>query len=319
MKRVLTIALIAIALSMIVTGTALASNGEEGGTTTGDIAVALAPLAAAALAVERILEMVFSRVESAILDVAKAVGLGGEYVAWAKGVAGEYQEAVRSLHEDLRKAQEYTRKKLKEFLEAVASQSQGGIDSKRRELAEAQNTERTLQTAFDRAEDTLEDAEQRLRDFVTSSYWVSRKRALTVLGGIGLGLAVAVTGQMGMVRMLKIDLTPATDGGALVDFLRWADIIITGIFIGTGSKFVHQVIGILQEAKDTITDAGNLWRSAAHFRLAPVQPEVLEVEVVEDGVVTPRAAAVPGAPPVGPPSGEVGVARRRRRANRVLR
>jgi hypothetical protein len=80
MKRFLTVAILAVALSTLVTGTALASNVEQDGTNGGDIAVALAPLAAAALAIERLLEMVFARVESLILDVAKAADFGGDYV-----------------------------------------------------------------------------------------------------------------------------------------------------------------------------------------------------------------------------------------------
>ncbi|MGD8997113.1 MAG: hypothetical protein PVH80_03320 [Anaerolineae bacterium] len=320
MKRVAAVAVMTVALSILLTGTALASNGEEGGAMTGEIAVALAPLAASALAVERMLEMAFARVEGFILNAAKAFNVGSEYVAWAKRVAGEYEETVKSVHEDLRKAQAFTRKKLKEFTEAAADERQEAIESKRRELVEAQKTESTLQAAFDGAEDALEDAEQRLKDFVSSPYWTSRKRALTVVGGIILGLVVAVAGQLGMFSMLNIDLTPGSDEGTLVDFLRWADIVITGLFIGTGSKFVHQVIGILQEAKDTITDAGNLWRATAHLRLPTVGQELLEVAMVDgEPVVRPRGAAVRGAPPIEPLTEPIGAARSGRRARRVLR
>lgn len=234
-------------------------------------------------------------------------------------MTGEYQKAMKSLHEDLQKAQQYTRKKLQAFMEAVASEHQGEIKRTRNELEEAKKAERTLQTAFDSAEDALQDAEQRLKDFVSSPFWVSRKRALSVLGGIILGLVVAITGQLGMLNMLGIDLTPNTDEGLLVSFLHWADIIITGLFIGTGSKFVHQAIGILQETKDTITDAGNLWQATARLRLPTVGAEGVRVEVEEEegpGERRPRAA---GVPPTELPPEPVGLARSRRRANRVLR
>jgi hypothetical protein len=322
MKRLLLMAALVTVLSLVITSTALADNGDGGNNVTpGEVAMLLAPVVAAALTVERILEMIFGFIESAVLSASRFLGLGGEYVKWAQGAAAEYQSSLKLLHADLKEAEDIVRQKMRELSEAKKHGS-GDVAKLQKELDEAKEGAQARQTAFDKADDALQDAEQRLRNFVKSPFWISRKKALSVLIGIGLGLAVAIVGQIRMFNMLGVDLAEGIDVPSLKGLLRWSDILITGFVIGTGSKFVHQLIGILQETKDTITDAGNLWKGTAALRLStggagaaapPAAPSA------ERAVVAVDEHGRPIEPPSPPSRPEAGMARERRRIERLLR
>jgi hypothetical protein len=324
MKRLLLMAALVTVLSLVTTSAALADNGDgENNVTTGEVAMLLAPVVAAALAVERILEMIFGFIESAVLSAGRFLGLGGEYVQWAQGAAAEYRSSLESLHADLKQAGDTVRQKMTDLSDAKErGESDDVVRRLQGELNEAKEGAQARQTAFDKADDALQDVEQRLKNFVKSPFWISRKKALSVLIGIGLGLAVAIVGQIRMFNMLGVDLAEGITVPSLEGLLRWSDILITGFVIGTGSKFVHQLIGILQETKDTITDAGNLWRGTAGLRLSPG----------EAGAAAPPAAppahkavlevdenGLPIQPPSPPSRPEAGIARERRRIERLLR
>ena len=327
MKRFLLIAALVTVLSLVTTSLALADDGGPGvDATTGDVALLLAPVVAAALAVERILEMIFGFIESAVLSAGRFLGLGGEYVKWAQDTAAEYQSSLTLLHADLKEAEDKVREKMGQLSEAKNNRSSARtVGELQSQLDEAEKGAQACQTAFDKADDDLQDAEQRLRNFVKSPFWISRKKALSVLIGIGLGLVVAIVGQIGMFDLLGVDLAEGIAAPFLKGLLRWSDILITGLVIGTGSKFVHQLIGILQETKDTITDAGNAWRGMAGLRLSTRGAGAAAPSVAPSGeravlAVDEEGRPIEPPPPPPPPSRpEVGVARERRRIERLLR
>jgi hypothetical protein len=99
MKRLLVILCWVVTLSLVFVQVAGAENGEassDQGTTTVSVAMALAPLVAAATAIERVVEMLFNWYESAVLSIGGAAGLGGSYVKWAREQVSRYRNALIS-------------------------------------------------------------------------------------------------------------------------------------------------------------------------------------------------------------------------------
>jgi hypothetical protein len=281
MKRLLLVTILAVALSLMVTGVAFAADGEGGNATAGEVALVLAPLVAAATAIERFIEMVFDWYESLVLSASEFFGQGKGYVRWAKGQVRELREAV------------------------LRNSSSGDP------------------RALSQAEDALAAAEDRLIGFLKSPFYTSRKRVLSLLGGIVLGVIVAFTAKLQMLAMIAGLFGGGTGtgiSGVLVEAGRWIDIALTGLVIGTGSAPVHSLIGILQNTKDAVDKARALWagnavRVAAQADqlmagAAPPEARPAAVMPVEPGVELAEAEALPR------PAGEV---QTRRRINRLLR
>lgn len=209
MRRVLFTLGWVVVLSLLFTGAVLAQSEDEGQAATGEVALLLAPLIAAATAVERIIDMIFNWYESIVLNVSSFSSQARGYLGWARG-------EVSRLQKELLKVQ-------KNDLEAVV-----------------------------RIEDQLETAENRLMEFLKSPTYVSRKKTLSVVLGIVIGLILSFTVQIKMFGLLGITLPWA-----------WADMLVTGLVIGTGSAPVHSVIGLLQNTKDAVDQARALWSGKA--------------------------------------------------------
>lgn len=197
-----------IVLSLLFTGVVWAQGNDQGQATTGTVALLLAPLVAAATAVERIIDMIFNWYESILLNVSAFSGQAKDYLGWARGEVARLQ---------------------KELLNA-----QG-------------NWEKVAQL-----ESQLEAAQNRLIEFLKSPTYLSRKRTLAVILGIVIGLIMAFTVQIKMFAMLGIELP-----------WGWADMLVTGLVIGTGSAPVHSLIGLLQNTKDAVDQARALWSGKA--------------------------------------------------------
>lgn len=87
MKRTVRIALLAAGLLLALSVIAYADNGTDSGSaaiTTGEIALLLAPLVAAATAIERVIEMGFNLFEGLWLQVSKVPKTANDYVGWAR-------------------------------------------------------------------------------------------------------------------------------------------------------------------------------------------------------------------------------------------
>jgi len=314
MKRVFWVTVLVLALWLMVAGVAWAADGDnQDGVTTGEVALLLAPLVAAATAIERFIEMGFNQVESVILNLGNALGAGSEYVKWAQGQVKDVQKLFLALGEDVRKAQTALNQALKRVEEAPAGAAR---DHAMAELQKAEKEAADRMSAFDKAEDALEDAQERLVQFLKSPYWVSRKQAIATLAAIVLGLVAAFTGRIRMFALLNIDLAAGVTDAGVAQFLMGVDMAITGLVIGTGSGPVHSLIGLLQNTKDAVDEAGKLWKGTAAVRVFAGEAAVPErargagAGEVSYGVMA--AAEAEGLP-------EGGAARRRRGIERMLR
>ncbi len=208
MRRVLFTLGWVVVLSLLFTGAVLAQSEDEGTATQGTVALLLAPLIAAATAVERIIDMIFNWYESIVLNVSAFSGQAKGYLGWARGEVARLQKELLKVQNDL---------------EAVV-----------------------------RIEDQLESAENRLIEFLKSPTYISRKKTISVVLGIIIGLILAFTVQIKMFALLGVVLP-----------WSWADMLVTGLVIGTGSAPVHSVIGLLQNTKDAVDQARALWSGKA--------------------------------------------------------
>ena len=235
MKWLFRLMVVVLVLMLIMVGVAHADNGTTAASTSENVSVALilAPLLAAATAIERCIEGIFGLVEGVILSLGRFLGLGGEYVQWAQDQAKRYREQLLKMKADL--------------------------------------------TQIRAVERQLIDAEQRLKDYLKSEPWVSGKKVVSLVLGIVLGVLLALATKLKMFELLGIKLVPAT-----------ADMLVTGLVIGTGSAPVHSLIGILQKTKDAIDENRALARGRS-------QQAIMEI-------VSPILAAVPAeeAPPTAP-------------------
>jgi len=94
MKRAFQTAGWVVVLSLVVTGVAWAQAGNDGQGTAEALAIMLAPLLAAATAIERIIEMLFNWYESVILNASDLLGQGKGYLGWAQQQVHKWQNAV---------------------------------------------------------------------------------------------------------------------------------------------------------------------------------------------------------------------------------
>jgi hypothetical protein len=282
MKRLLVITALVLMFSLMVTGVAFAADGDDNTVTTGEIALVLAPLVAAATAIERFIEMVFDGYESLVLGASDFFGKGKGYLRWAKQQVRDWQAAIAEL------------------------QNHNSRDAK----------------AFSKAENALADAQDRLVDFLKSPFYTSRKRVLSLIAGIVLGVIVAYGARLRMMALVAsvFGAKGGTGAGSVfAEIGRGVDMLLTGLIIGTGSAPVHSLIGLLQNTKDAVDKARALWagnaasvaaqadrlirEAPAEVRAAPLPPteRALALEEEEEGAV---------------PMGEVEM---KRRINRMLR
>jgi hypothetical protein len=234
MKRVLLVAGWVLVFSTIAGGVVWAQGEGEPAGGGGEIAWLLAPLVAAATAIERIIEMIFNWYESTILNISRFPRQIKGYLGWAR------QEVARVQEELLKKQSD--------------------------------------PVALRQIEDKLEEAQERLQEYIESPFYTSKKRTLSVVLGIALGLIIAFTTRLQMFGLLGIDLR-----------WGWIDMLVTGVIIGTGSAPVHSLIGLLQNTKDAVDQARALWSGKA----------IKEAQEAYAGMLRetqrPAAAAVPTA------------------------
>ena len=180
----------------------------------GDIAVVLGPLLAVSVAVERLLETAFDAFEQSARAVADVLAAPKDTLDW---IGREYQAAYASASE---------------AASAVDEQASDGALAK---LAAA--------------EERLAKAESRLRSWTGSPEYIAWKRALCVWAGLATGLAVAIFGDLGMIRTIG---APAP---------RLLDMLVTGLVIGAGPGPMHALVGILQSGRDAASNLADLAKS----------------------------------------------------------
>ena len=191
-----------------------------------NLTIVLAPVLAAATAVERTLESIFNVFENSWRTMVAYLGRG---LRWLKNAEVEVQQARQFLSD----ASEKYNAELRDiqFGQASASRLADEIGSK----ISAANKLMIL------AQQRLENAEGNLAALTSSDGYINAKVAASIVLGLMFGVIIAAIGQLQMFAMLGIGIVPAQ-----------IDVLITGLVIGSGSYPVHSLVGILQQGKSTV-------------------------------------------------------------------
>lgn len=218
-----------------------------------DLAVVLAPVLAAAAGVERFLETIFGIIEQYWLTLVAYLGRG---LRWLRSAETEVQEARKWLAEVSVEANKILAQlpTTPEQLQAmIPDQLDKGktIDEWRAEvMAKAQKQLEIANSMMNLAERRLAEAERELANGVNAPGYKSAKRAASIVLGLWLGVIVAGVAQLQMFALLGVGIVPAQ-----------IDVLITGLVIGSGSYPVHSLVGVLQQAKDTLEGAQGFLKS----------------------------------------------------------
>jgi hypothetical protein len=206
---------------------------QDGSTTPAAISVtvALAPLAAAATAIERILEWFFNWVESLYQGVVVAT-LGG-VIGWFRWARDEWQAAYEGLSNAAAE------------LRTLRGQPQPDQDQVKAWLQKTKEFEAQMMAA-----------ETRLQGVTKTPQYVHIKQGVAVLAGLVLGLVIAFAADLRMFAMLGVQMVPA---------LAFWDHLITGLVIGTGSQPVHSLINLLQQSQDAMGSLRNMWQRQGEY------------------------------------------------------
>lgn len=220
----------------------------------------LAPVLAAAAAVERTLETTFNVMEGSWRTMVAYLGRG---LRWLKSAETEVKQA-------------------RQFLAEVSDKY--SIELKNIELGEISaevltaNMQERMALAnrmMSLAQQRLKTAEANLAGVTSSDGYIRAKAAASIVVGLMLGVVIAALGQLQMFAMLGIGLVPPR-----------VDVLITGLVIGSGSYPVHSLVGILQQGKDTLDSVKGYFN-----RSAP------EAQATRQRITTVQASDEPGEPP----------------------
>jgi hypothetical protein len=191
-----------------------------------NLTIVLAPVLAAATAVERTLESFFNVVEGSWRTMVAYLGRG---LRWLKNAEIEVQQARQFLDEvsDKYSAELQGIQFGQTSVSALTNDIQNRIDAANKLMSLAQLR--------------LENAESNLADITSSESYISAKAAASIVLGLILGVIIAGVAQLQMFAMLGIGIVPAP-----------IDVLITGLVIGSGSYPVHSLVGILQQGKGAV-------------------------------------------------------------------
>jgi len=182
-----------------------------------DVGVALAPLLALALAIERVIETVFDLFERATEQVAQLGTAGETGYQWIMGEYNRYQNA---------------------FYEVTQALNTKARESERVEILK-------LEIERDQILQKMEKVRSWIDSFPKDPMYVSFKRMLSIWSGLFLGSVIAIlSSDAGIFRYLNIEVP------------RFLDLIVTGFVIGAGASPMHSLIGILQGGKDALSNLG---------------------------------------------------------------
>ena len=191
-----------------------------------NLTIVLAPVLAAAAAVERTLESIFNVLEGSWHTMVAYLGRG---LRWLKNAEIEVQQARQFLAD----ASDKYNSELEEIqfgqgsASTIADEVQAKVVSANKLMVIAQQR--------------LENAEGNLSAATSSESYIRAKAAASIILGLMLGVIIAAIGQLQMFAMLGIGIVPAQ-----------IDVLITGLVIGSGSYPVHSLVGILQQGKGTV-------------------------------------------------------------------
>src|SRR5687768_724040 len=225
-----------------------------------NLTVVLAPVLAAAAAVERTLETIFNVLEGSWRTMVAYLGRG---MRWLKSAEVEVKQA-------------------RQFLADVADRYNTEMENF--EIGSVSVSELTLaaQARIDAvnkmmgvAQQRLKAAEENLGNATSSKNYINAKAAVSIVLGLMLGVIIAALAQLQMFALLGVSTVPAR-----------FDVLITGLVIGSGSYPVHSLVGILQQGKDTLDSVKGYFN-----RSAP------SGQAVEQRITTVQQPAAPGEAP----------------------
>jgi hypothetical protein len=247
-----------------------------------DLALVLAPVLAAALGVERVLETLFNMIESAWRTLVAYLGFGMRWLKSAQTEVAEARQWVQSMGTVYNGTLAVYNEQMKTMLENmnvspnVASLPDQLSDAVNKLRAEAEEKADAAKLLLEDAQRRLQEAENKLASVTGSPDYRSAKGAATIVLGLMMGVIVAAVGQIQAFALLGIGAVPPQ-----------FDVLITGLVIGSGSYPVHSLVGILQQSKDALDGLGTFLNN----RAAP------SVQAVEQKITTIQPAG-PGQPPV---------------------
>lgn len=189
----------------------------------GDVALVLAPVVAAAAAIERILETIFDLLETRASKVVAFLAQAESWIDYAESEATSAREKL---------------------IDVATKLNSGSIPLEPGKLQEHEQLVKGTLKVF---EDRLERAESFLEGItVRSPTYRQAKRLASLYISVLLGLLIASIGSVQMLHLLGI-----FKGETAVAF----DVLVTGVVMATGSGPVHSVINILQQGKEALESA----------------------------------------------------------------
>jgi len=217
-----------------------------------NLTVVLAPVLAAAAAVERTLETLFNVLEGSWRTMVAYLGRG---LRWLKSAEVEVKQARQFLADV---ADKYNSEMQNIEIGSVSVSeltfaAQARIDAVNKLMAVAQQR--------------LKAAEDNLSNATSSENYINAKAAVSVVLGLMLGVIISALAQLQMFALLGVNTVPAR-----------FDVLITGLVIGSGSYPVHSLVGILQQGKDTLDSVKGYFNRSAPSgqavaqRITTVQP-----------------------------------------------
>jgi hypothetical protein len=217
-----------------------------------DLSMVLAPVLAAALGVERLLETLFNLIEGAWRTLVAYLGYGMRWLKSAQTEVAEARQWMQSMGVVYNSTLAVYNEKMKTMLQdmnisssvaALPDQLNTAVTELRAEAEEKADAAKLL---LEDAQQRLKEAEDKLAAAVNSPDYRSAKGAATIVLGLMIGVIVAAVGQIQAFALLGIGAVPAR-----------IDVLITGLVIGSGSYPVHSLVGILQQGKDALDGLGN--------------------------------------------------------------
>jgi hypothetical protein len=217
-----------------------------------NLTVVLAPVLAAAAAVERTLETIFNVLEGSWRTMVAYLGRG---LRWLKSAEVEVKQARQFLADvaDKYNAEMQTLEIGSVSVSELTIAAQARIDAVNKMMSVAQQR--------------LKSAEENLGNATSSKNYTNAKAAVSIVLGLMLGVIISALAQLQMFALLGVSTVPAR-----------FDVLITGLVIGSGSYPVHSLVGILQQGKDTLDSVKGYFNRSApsgqavEQRITTVQP-----------------------------------------------
>jgi hypothetical protein len=191
-----------------------------------NLTIVLAPVLAAAAAVERTLESIFNTIEGSWRTMVAYLGRG---MRWLKNAETEVKQARQFLND--------VSEKYNNELQSIQF-GEGSIASMTKDVQKKIDEANKLMAL---AHLRLEKAESDLAGVTSSESYGSAKAAASIVLGLMLGVIIAGIGQLQMFAMLGVAVVPSK-----------IDVLVTGLVIGSGSYPVHSLVGILQQGKGAV-------------------------------------------------------------------